>query len=117
MWVVLESIRSRFHVQHVPRHSEVDQESTTGLETDNQILAAAIDRGDAFVLQLGRNLDGVERSRQPRVGDVDMLEAAARQLRFEPAADGLDFRKLRHRTRVVAACQVVTAFAAVCAPR
>jgi hypothetical protein len=88
-------------VQHVPRHPEVDQESSTSLEPDNQILAAAIDGCDALALQLGRDLDWVEGARQPRIGDLDALEGSAHEPRLEPAADGLDLRKLRHRTSVV----------------
>ena len=79
----------------------MDQESPTRLEPNNQILAAAIDRGDAYALQLGRDHDWVERTRQPRVGDLDTLEAAPGELRLEPATDGLDFRELGHRTSVI----------------
>ena len=111
MWVILQGA-SRLHVQHVPRHSEVDQESPTRLETDNQILAASIDCGDAFAPELGRDLDRIEGTCQPCVGDLDLLEAAACELRLEPATDGLDFRKLGHRTRVVAGCPVATASSA-----
>jgi hypothetical protein len=96
---------SGVEVQNVPRHPEVDQESPTGFEPNNQILAAAIDRGDVLALQLGSDLDRVERARQPRVGNLDTLEGAPDQPRLEPATDGLDFRELGHRTRVVAAAR------------
>jgi hypothetical protein len=93
-------------VQNVPRHPEVDQESPTGLEPNNQILAAAIDGRDALALQLGRDLNPVERARQPRIEDLDALEGAAQEHRLEPATDRLDLRKLGHRTRVVGGIRV-----------
>jgi hypothetical protein len=93
-------------VQNVPRHSEVNQESPTRLEPNNQILAAAIDGRDALALQLGCDLNTVERARQPRIGDLDGLEGAANEHRLEPATDGLDFWKLRHRTSVVRGIRV-----------
>jgi hypothetical protein len=75
---------------------------TCRLEPDNHILAAAIDGCDALALQLGRDLDAVERARQPRIGDLDAFEGAAHEHRLEPATDGLDLRELGHRTSVVA---------------
>jgi hypothetical protein len=93
-------------MQNVPRHPEVNQESPTSLEPDNQILAAAIDGCDALTLQLGCDLDPVERARQPRIEDLDTLENAAHEHRLELATDRLDFWKLRHRTRVVGGIRV-----------
>jgi hypothetical protein len=93
-------------VQNVPRHPEVDQESPISLEPNNQILAAAIDSRDALALQLACDLDPVEWARQPRIEDLDALEGAAEEHRLEPATDGLDFWKLRHRTRVVGGIRV-----------
>jgi len=84
----------------------VNQESPTSLEPDNQILAAAIDGCDAFALQLGCDLDPVERAGQARIEDLDTLERAAHEHRLEPATDGLDFWKLRHRTKVVGGFRV-----------
>jgi hypothetical protein len=103
-------------VQNVPRHPEVDQESSTSLEPNNQVLAAAIDGGDALALQVGRDLDGVEWARQPRIGDLDALERAAHEHRLEPATDGLDLRKLGHRTSVVGDIVLDTAGVAVPVP-
>lgn len=88
-------------VQNAPRHPEVNQESPTSLEPDNQVLATAIDGRDAFALQLGRDLDAVERARQSRIGNLDARERAAHEHRLEPATDGLDLRELGHRTSVV----------------
>ena len=100
--------RPALDMQNAPRHPEVDQESPTSLEPNNQILAAAIDGRDALALQFGRDHDPVERARQPRIGDLDTLEGAAHEHRLEPATDGLDLRKLGHRTRVVGGIQVDT---------
>ena len=100
MGVVLQR-GSRGAVQHVPSHPEVNQESATSLEPDNEILAAAIDRHDPLALQLSRDLDGVERARQARVGDVDALEAPPDQAGLESATDGLDLRELGHRPSVI----------------
>ena len=54
----------------------MNQERPSRLEPNNQILATAIDGGDPLALELPRDLDGVERPRQARVGDLDPLEAA-----------------------------------------
>jgi hypothetical protein len=88
-------------VQHGPRHPEVNQESTTRLEADNQILAATVDGGHAFALELGGHLLGVERARQPAVEDLDVLEAAADERRLEAAPDGLDLWELWHGASLV----------------
>src|ERR1044072_10052995 len=87
-------------VQNVPRHPEVDQESPTSLEPNNQILAAAIDGRDALALQLGRDLNPVEWARQPRIEDLDALEGAAQEQRLEAAGDGLALWELRRRPGV-----------------
>ena len=77
-------------VQQVPRHSEVNQESTTGSEPNNQILAATIDGGDPFTPELRGHLGRVERAREARVEDRDALEAAAKEQGLEPTANSLD---------------------------
>ena len=100
MLVLLER-GSRVAVLHVPRHPEVNQESATRFEPNNQILAATIDCHDPLAFQLGCDLDAVEWTRQPWVGDLDSLEAAPDEPGLEPATDGFDLWKLRHRTRVV----------------
>ena len=93
-------------VLDVPRHPEVDQESPTSLEPNNQVLAAAINGRDALARQLGCDLNPVEWASQPRIEDLDAFEGAAQEHRLEPATDGLDFRKLGHRTSVVAGIRV-----------
>jgi hypothetical protein len=83
-------------MEHVPRHPEVDQEHTTTLEPNNQILAATIDSLDALALERGRHLGRIERTRQPLVGDLDADEATADEVRREPPPDRLDLRQLGH---------------------
>ena len=88
---------SRRRVQEVPRHPEVDQENATALEPDDQILAAPLERRDALARELGRHLGRILGPRQPRVFDLDVLEAAADEHRLEPAANRLDLGQLGHR--------------------
>ena len=90
-------------VQQVPRHSEVDQESPTGFEPNNQIFATAIDGGDTFPLQFGPDLEGLEGTRQSRIENLDALEAAADERGLEAPANRLDLRKLGHPASVVRA--------------
>ena len=47
---------SRWRVQKRPRHPEVNQENTTALEPNNQILAAPLQGCDALAGELGRHL-------------------------------------------------------------
>jgi hypothetical protein len=74
----------------------VNQESATGFESNNYILAAAIESNDALRLELGRHLGGVEWAGQPRIEYLDTLEAAADKHGLEPAADGLDLGQFGH---------------------
>ena len=55
MRVVVEAVRA---VAETPGHAEVDQQDAVGLEADDQVLAAALDRGDALALELGGDLVG-----------------------------------------------------------
>jgi hypothetical protein len=68
----------------------VSQESATGIEPNNYILAAAIDSHDSLPLKLGGDFEGIDGTRQARVEDLDVFEAAPEEHGFEPAADGLD---------------------------
>jgi hypothetical protein len=88
-------------MQEAPSHPEVDQQNTTALEPNNQILAAPIDRRDTLTLELGRHLGGVVGADEPRVVDEHALEAATDEHRSELRADALDFRELRHIASVV----------------
>jgi hypothetical protein len=78
----------------------VDQERTSRLEPNNQILAAATDGRDALALELVRDLDRVEWARQARVGDRHTLEDPALEHGCEPPADRLDLGELRHAPTV-----------------
>lgn len=88
MRVVAELTRGS--VPQAPRHSEVDQERTTGLEPDNQILAAAIDELNAFPLELRGDRRRIEGPRQPWVVDLDVLERAPDERRLELRAHRFD---------------------------
>jgi hypothetical protein len=83
-------------VEQVPRHPEVDQENTTGFESNNQILATAIDGGDSLSLQLGGHAGGVERAGKTRVEDLHVFQQAAYEHRLQPHSNRLDLRKLGH---------------------
>ena len=89
--------RSSCGVSQAPRHPEVNQENATGLEPNNQILAAAFERRDAFTLELCCDRDWLERAHQSRVVDLDLLEAPADDVRLERETDRLDLGKLRHQ--------------------
>jgi hypothetical protein len=93
---VLGQRRSIDRVEKRPRHPEVHQERTTRLEPDNQILAATIDQGDPLAVELSRHLERLERTRQPRIVDSDVLEDPALEHRRKPPADGLDLGQLGH---------------------
>src|SRR5690348_1041983 len=85
-----------------PRHPEVDQESATGFESDNQILAATVERLDALAGELGRHLGRLVRTHEPRVADLDVLEATPLEDRRDAAAHGLDLGELGHALTLVA---------------
>jgi hypothetical protein len=68
----------------------VNQERTTGFESNNQILAATVDCLDTLTGQLGGDPERVVRAREARVEDLDVVEAATLEHRLEPATDGLD---------------------------
>ena len=82
------------------RHPEVDQKSTTGLEPNNQILAATLERRDPFPFELGGDGRCLERTHEPRVLNVDVLEAAAHEMRLEREPDRLDLGQLGHQSMV-----------------
>src|SRR6476620_5003120 len=94
MWVVRE--RPFRSAEEAPRHPEVDQENTTALEPNNQILAAPLDRGDALAFQLGRHLGRLVRAHEPRVVDAHAVEPPPHERWLELPADALDLRQLRH---------------------
>src|ERR1700751_5590593 len=93
--------RAALRTQEASRHPEVDQENTTALEANNQILATPLDRRDTFSLELGRHLGRVVRTHEACVVDGDALEAAAHEHRLELPTDALDLRQFRHPASVV----------------
>src|SRR3982750_3010496 len=90
-------------VPEAPRHPEVNQEAQPGIESNDQILAAAINLPHALSLEFGRDGGTVERPRQPRVDDLDPLERASDEHGLELDADRLYLGKLRHIASVTAA--------------
>ena len=94
MRIVLE--RAARRVQEAPRHPEVDQENTTALEPNNQILAAPLDSRHALAFELGRHLGRFVRAHETGVVDDYALEAPVGERRLELPADALDLRQLRH---------------------
>ncbi len=88
-----------------PGHPEVDQQDAVGLEADDQVLAAALDRGDALALELGGDLVGVVRPHEPRVADLDAVEPPPREHGLQAAANGLDLGQLGHRSRLDSAAR------------
>ena len=78
----------------------MNQESTTRLEPNNQILAATLDQGDTLAVELMCDLERVERARQARIGDLNGLEDPPFEDRREPPANGLDLGQLGHRRTV-----------------
>src|SRR5437763_12938445 len=99
MRIVLE--RGARAVQKVSRHPEVDQENSTALESNNEILAAPLDGRHALPFELGRHLGRVVRTDEAGVVDGDALEASTYESRLELPADALDLRQLRHAASVV----------------
>ena len=77
--------------QQAPSHPEVNQENTTSLEPNNQILAAPLQRRDGLARELGGRFHGVVRPRQACVVDLDVLERPADEMRLEADPDRLDF--------------------------
>src|SRR3954452_16146385 len=90
-------------VNQAPRHPEVNQENQTALEPNNQILPTACHGVHALAAELGSHLCRIERSRQARVEDLDVVEPAAQELRLERRPDGLDLGQLRHRSSLAPA--------------
>src|SRR5881275_2029527 len=79
----------------------MDEERAARLEADDQVLAAPVEDGDALALQAARDKRRVERPRQPRIRDLDALEAPALDQRRELPADRFDLRELWHESTLV----------------
>jgi hypothetical protein len=83
-----------------PRHPEVDQEHTTATKPKNQILAASLESLDDLAVQFGCDLLGIERTRDPGIGDLDQLEPTPDECRLQARANRLDLRQLGHGASV-----------------
>ena len=75
----------------------MNQESPSRLEANNQILAAPVNRDDPLALELSSDLAGIERTREPRIRDLDALEPPPLEDGDESAPDALDLGQLGHR--------------------
>jgi hypothetical protein len=78
----------------------VNQESPTGLEPNNQILAATLEGFDAFTFELGGDRGRLERPDEARIIDLDALEPTADQVRLERETNRLDLGQLGHQAIV-----------------
>jgi hypothetical protein len=70
----------------------MDEEVPPALELDNQILAAASEAAHPFALELAGDDFGGLGPREPRIGDLDVLERPADETGLEPSANRLDLR-------------------------
>ena len=93
--------RSGASVPQRPRHPEVNQESASRLEPNDQILAATADRRDTLALEAARDRSRIVGPRQPRIRHLDALEAPPFEQRCELAPDGLDLGQLGHGDTLV----------------
>jgi hypothetical protein len=74
----------------------VNQERTTRLEPNNQIFAATVDLQNSLALEFTRNVGGVVRPCETRIGDLDSDQPPAFEHRCEACAHRLDFGQLGH---------------------
>jgi len=77
-------------VPQTPRHPEVNQESASRLEPNNQILATAFERRYSFAFKLGGHGDGLEGAHEARIVDVDAIQPPADEAWLELLPDRLD---------------------------
>src|SRR5215210_7217686 len=87
-------------VSQAPRHPEVNQESPSRLEPNNQILAATIDCADALPFELRCHGHRLERTDEAWIVDLDPVEPPADKVRLEHETDRLDLGQLGHQAIV-----------------
>jgi hypothetical protein len=80
----------------------VDEENTTALEANNQVLAAAIDTTHPLADELGRHDDRIVRPYEPGVEDLCVLDTRALEHGRDVSPDGLDLGSLGHGPSVAA---------------
>ena len=88
--------RSGSTVPQASRHPEVDQENTTRFEPNNQILAATVDRLDAFVDQFGGDELRRERSNESGIADSRSRDSSALEHGRDPRTNGLYLGQFGH---------------------
>jgi hypothetical protein len=81
----------------------VDQQHTTGLESNNQILAASLEGRDGLSFQLRRDLAWLDRSGHARIEDLDTVEPPTDDEGLEARANRLDLGQLGHGASLAAA--------------
>ena len=74
----------------------MNQENSTALESNNQILAATLDARHTLSLKAAGDGGGLVRPHKAGVRDVDALEAPTDETWLELRTDGLDLGQLRH---------------------
>jgi hypothetical protein len=82
------------------RHSEVDQESATGLEPNNQILASTLECAHALTFELPGDGVGLEGPDESWIANLDALQPTTDEVRLERATNRLDLGQLRHQLSV-----------------
>ena len=86
-------------MSHRPRHMEVDQQHTTGFESNNQILAASLEGRDG----LSSSSAATSRGSKGRVTrgsrDLDTVKPLTDEEGFEASANSLDLGQLGHGAR------------------
>jgi hypothetical protein len=68
----------------------VNEKSPTGLEPNNQILAATLEGFDPFAFEFGGDRNRLERTDKARIIDLDSLEPTADEVRLERETNRLD---------------------------
>lgn len=89
----------RLPPEHPAGHAEMGDEGSAVVEREEQVLAATAEGGDGPADEFRREDvlgDANEEMRRARI-DGDASDGAADDVRFEVAANGLDFREFGHR--------------------
>jgi hypothetical protein len=81
--------RSARRMPKASRHPQVNQQSAPGLEPNDQILAAAVERSHLLAFELGGDSDGLERTHKARIVDLDAVEPPPDEVRAELLPDRL----------------------------
>src|SRR5262249_34982292 len=90
----LESAGAALDLQ-AATHAEVDQETLTVVEVEEQILAAPIDAMECASSEPGFEV-GLNLLPKPALGDLDLTDACAHESGRERTTDRFNFRKLWH---------------------